>query len=146
MKQSKPKLHISTLAKKDRKDMTLKERQYLEKKHVQRCDNVFSKYIRLRDKCCVLCGSADNIQCSHLYTKKAHKSVRWDERNAYAMCASCHMKHHHIDQYQYLEWVKDYLGDEYDLFKLKVYSTCILDIDDLIDIELYYATKLEALA
>ena len=61
---------------------------------VKEADRWFSKYIRLRDGRCVTCGSQQNLQCGHLFSRKSY-STRWDERNAYAQCAGCNLLHEH---------------------------------------------------
>jgi hypothetical protein len=141
----KKKHNITSISKKEPKDRTIKEKLYLERKYTIRADNAFAKYIRAKEKYCIICGSSENIQCSHYYVKKAHKSVRWDERNAHAMCASCHYRHHKIGEQEYAEWMIKNLKEEYDLLKIKAYSTCFLALDELIDIEIYYTRKLEEL-
>lgn len=64
-----------------------------------KCDKLFSIFIRARDKVCVACGSARNLQCAHVFSRRYLK-VRWDERNAVALCAGCHVKFTHFP----LEW------------------------------------------
>jgi hypothetical protein len=61
----------------------------------KKLDTEFNAYIRERDKKCILCGSTKKLQCSHFYGKHARPATRWNTYNAYAMCASCHFKHHH---------------------------------------------------
>ena len=129
------------MPKKQWHEMTRKEQKYAESKQIIRCDSAFSKYVRLRDKFCVTCGSVDNLQCSHLYAKKQHKSVRWDERNAYAQCAKCHFKHHQSDPFFYSQWAKDTLGQEFDLLTIKAKSASFLSYQDLLEIEIHYITK-----
>ncbi len=71
------------------------------KKAVERLDNIFSKFIRLRDSdkhgyCkCVTCGkkafwTREGMQCGHFQTR-AKYSTRWHVQNAHAQCAGCNM-------------------------------------------------------
>jgi hypothetical protein len=56
-------------------------------------DSMFSRIIRSRGSC-ELCGSIDRIQCAHLVSR-AYRAVRWDEDNAWCLCASCHTRYTH---------------------------------------------------
>jgi len=67
----------------------------------KRLDVEFNAYIRERDGKCILCGSTKKLQCSHFYGKQARPATRWNVTNAYAMCASCHFKHHHGTEADY---------------------------------------------
>ena len=60
-------------------------------------DQIFSRYIRLRDanewgmvRCCE-CGKSfswKDATCGH-FVKRRHRTLRWDERNCHAQCAPC---------------------------------------------------------
>lgn len=75
-------------------------------------DVEFSRFIRLRDRRCVLCGSVQNLQCSHLFTKAQSNAVRWDARNAHTLCAACHYRHHTRPDYAFYEWTKKRIGEQ----------------------------------
>lgn len=62
------------------------------KRLVSRLDKVFGDYIKHRDKRCVVCGSRQNLQCGHLFTRAAY-STRWNDKNAFAQCRSCNLRH-----------------------------------------------------
>ena len=63
------------------------------KKLIKKLDKVFGDFIKDRDKrVCVVCGSRENIQAGHLFSRNAH-STRWDEKNVYAQCRDCNYKH-----------------------------------------------------
>jgi hypothetical protein len=66
---------------------------------MKRCDTLFSKVIRARDKTCRNCGDRKYLQCAHLITR-SYKAIRCDERNAVALCRSCHVYFTHKP----LEW------------------------------------------
>lgn len=40
---------------------------------------------------CQRCGSTRNLQCAHIISRK-FSATRTDERNAWALCASCHRR------------------------------------------------------
>lgn len=63
------------------------------KRRREKCDELFSKYIKERDQKCQneFCkGRSDILDWSH-YISRSRLSTRWDERNSYALCRSCHM-------------------------------------------------------
>jgi len=108
-----------------------------------RADARFGEYIRKRDRRCVICGGTDNLQCSHFYGKKAHSVTRYDEKNAHAMCASCHFKHHQSDPEMYRDWMQEHYGDEFmEQLRLKAFSSRKLRDDDIRDIIQYYEDKI----
>jgi hypothetical protein len=49
----------------------------------------FSKAVRLRDGCCVRCGTTETLQAMHIVGRR-NKAVRWSLDNAAAGCAACH--------------------------------------------------------
>ena len=61
------------------------------------------------------------------------------------MCASCHYRHHKVGEQEYAEWMIKNMEQEYDLLKVKAYSMVFWDIDELVQIEIYYARILEEL-
>jgi hypothetical protein len=143
-KKPKKRMNSTSLHKKQWHELTKAEKDYLIKKQTARCDEVFAKYIRARDRFCITCGTYQNLQCSHYYTKRSHSSVRWDERNAHAQCSACHTRHHNIDPGLYAEWMIENTED-YALLKLKAYGRSDYTYDDLVQIELHYYQKLQRL-
>lgn len=77
-----------------------------------RADKLFSQLIRARDKCCLKCGTTEDLQCAHIIGR-SYKAVRWDEANAIALCRSDHLYYTHRP----LEWI-DFIG-ETRFFELK---------------------------
>ena len=58
----------------------------------KKCDRLFSELIRSRGEC-ELRGTAECrgvLQCCHGFSRR-FRSLRWDERNAFAGCAGCHL-------------------------------------------------------
>ena len=64
------------------------------KRLINQLDRVFSRYIRLRDGACVICGSRENLNAGHIITRSVY-SVRWDEENVWAQCRGCNFLHEH---------------------------------------------------
>lgn len=103
---------------------------------VEKLDRIFSKYIRLRDKQCVVCGSTDRLQCGHLLSKMSY-STRWSEVNASTQCGHCNIVHN-TNPGPYMLWFIDNHGKK-ELHKLtKEYSShkkfSNKNIKELIDI------------
>lgn len=65
------------------------------------CDAAFSKLIRLRGFCEADDGRpcAGYHQCAHGFSRR-YRAVRWDERNAWCLCAG----HHKYYTHRPLEW------------------------------------------
>jgi hypothetical protein len=93
-----------------------------------KCDALFSNYIRTRDKWqCQYCGKTPNKQglhCSHYYSR-ARESTRFDPENAVALCFSCHNLIGHSSEYGgvYKEFMIKRLGKKgFDLLTLRAYT------------------------
>jgi len=65
----------------------------------KKLDNIFSLYIRARDKSCITCGSKENLQCGHFQSRK-HNATRFDEVNCASQCVSCNV-YNHGEQYEF---------------------------------------------
>ena len=59
-------------------------------------DRVFSLYIRKRDGACRACGYSwpSELQCAHIWSRRYY-AIRFDERNAVALCRGCHIMFTH---------------------------------------------------
>jgi 5-methylcytosine-specific restriction endonuclease McrA len=69
-----------------------KERGY--RWYKKKLDEVFSEYIRKRDKgCCFTCGRRADWQYSHAghYINRNHLATRWNEKNVNAQCPACNL-------------------------------------------------------
>lgn len=55
------------------------------------CQDVFNKYIRLRDKDkpCISCGQFKELQAGHFYSVRMYDGLRFDEDNCHGECAGC---------------------------------------------------------
>ncbi len=73
-------------------------------------DNLFSQYIRARDKVCQRCGGNHGLQCSHFWGRR-RKSTRYDDDNCCALCFGCHLYFHSNPQ-EYREFMIKRLGSE----------------------------------
>ncbi len=101
---------------------------------LRRSDILFSLYVREKAgwrcrKCGKLCKIQDEwigkLEASHYFSRK-HEITRYDERNVYSLCFTCHKR---MGGYQVSEngeydlWVKELLGNrEYKLLKLRANS------------------------
>lgn len=72
--------------------------------YMAKADVLFSKLVRDRDRACVNCGAADNLQCAHIISR-SYKSIRTDFDNAVALCRGCHVKFTHRPL-EWREWVE----------------------------------------
>ena len=87
-----------------------------------RADHWFSFFIRFRDNfTCQTCGKyclrrklnnpdlpMSKIECSHVFSRR-HQSVRFDERNAFTQCVTCHEKAEQ-NKKDYEAWAEKRLG------------------------------------
>lgn len=100
---------------------------------VKKVDRIFSKYIRLRDKYCVLCGSTENLNAGHLFSRR-HYSTRWDEGNVFCQCYPCNF-HHNLQPYLYYNWFIQKFGkeilDELHTKHLTIHKYSNVDLEEL---------------
>lgn len=83
-----------------------------------KADRLFSLIVRKRDKVCQRCGTADDLQCAHGFTR-GYVSTRWDEQNAWALCRGCHLFYTHRP-IEWADFMIDAMGEEaYDALRLK---------------------------
>lgn len=56
------------------------------------CDTIWSKYIRTRDRECLMCGKTENLQAHHcIVTKGASNATRYNLNNGITLCYGCHI-------------------------------------------------------
>lgn len=77
---------------------------------VAELDRLTSVIVRRRDRRCVTCGAARNLQCSHFYPRR-HLATRFELRNCNAMCADCNRRHNR-DPEPYLRFMNERYGAE----------------------------------
>ena len=93
-----------------------------------RCDQLFSKIIRLRGSC-ERCGSRENLQCAHIISR-TYSATRVDPRNAYCLCASDHLYYTRWPR-EFSKFVTEHTGSElYDELKLKAETVTKVRWDD----------------
>lgn len=100
-------------------------------KLTEKLDQVFSRFIRLRDARedgtfqCISCGRIlplEKAQCGH-YFSRAKMSTRWDEENCSAECCACNLfRSDHLDGY-HKNLVKKIGQQAFDLLTLRAHST-----------------------
>lgn len=77
---------------------------------IQLADILMSKYVRWRDGQCVCCGSTENLQAGHFYSRR-YLAIRWDDRNVHAQCANCNLTHTY-NIWPYLNFLHDKYGED----------------------------------
>lgn len=80
---------------------------------VKKLDKVVSLIIRERDKACVICGSREQLQCGHIFSR-VNYSTRWDitkDGNCHCQCAKCNILHEY-DAYPFYRWYKHNFGEK----------------------------------
>ncbi len=55
-----------------------------------KADVLFSRLVRDRDQMCVRCGTVNNLQCAHIWSRR-YRALRWRFENAVTLCSGCHM-------------------------------------------------------
>lgn len=95
-------------------------------------DRLFSLIIRSRGRC-ERCGKKDEtLQCAHVYSR-IYKSVRWDTRNAFCLCAGCHFWAHK-NPTEFTEFVKKKLGEsEYKALRVCRHAVIKRSHNDLVE-------------
>jgi hypothetical protein len=77
---------------------------------VAELDRLVSVIVRRRDRRCITCGTARNLQCSHFHSRR-YLATRFDLRNCNAMCAECNRRHN-SDPEPYLNFMYERYGAE----------------------------------
>ena len=82
--------------------------------------------MKARDKKCVFCGNPkiDELESHHIF-KRGKSATKYDLDNGIALCkafkgCSGHWKAHNT--YEMKVWIKNYLGEKYDLLDKKSYE------------------------
>lgn len=94
---------------KDKLRKTLGNRKLL----VKKLDAKVSKFIRERDKRCVICGSVEQLTNGHLFSRTTY-STRWDttkDGNCHCQCWDCNYKHE-FDPYPFTSWYLKKFGQK----------------------------------
>lgn len=124
------------------------KKQFNRKAVVKRLDDVFSLYIRARDKnTCFVCGQkapAVVIQCGHLITRACY-STRWSEENCQAVCRGCNMAHEYRPEKHTQQYINIYGLPAYDNLVFKSRQPSKLKTAELEMLITYYQQKLDGL-
>lgn len=75
-----------------------------------KADVLFSQRIRAYGQC-ARCGTTQRLQCAHIVSRR-YLSTRWDDDNAIALCAGCHVYFTHRPL-EWEEWVVKRFGAEW---------------------------------
>lgn len=77
----------------EKRKRSVKEELRTIQDYIKLAQQVFNKYIRLRDQGqpCIACGSKEmkKVNASHFYSAGGHYAVRFDERNVHSGCEHC---------------------------------------------------------
>lgn len=105
------------------------------RKHLKmECDRMFSLAIRQRGAC--ESGRKTHsgaLQCAHGFSRR-YLSVRWNDHNAWALCAGCHVFYTHHP----IEW-DDWLCNTWGLALYGVMKGMALQTEVKVDMEAVYA-------
>ncbi len=111
---------------------------------VQLLDILTSKIVRLRDKCCTVCGSTYDLQCGH-YWKRATHATRFDLVNCNALCARCNYRDN-IDHDPYsFAMLEKYGGEEMEKLRDRFFSGRKFTDADLQRLIVEYKEKLRTM-
>lgn len=85
----------------------------VKKPSVKKLDDLFRKYIRLRDNMtCQRCAKQKGkLEVAHFYSR-AIKSTRWEPDNVQLLCFSCHYLFAHQNPLEFAEYWSKMLGPE----------------------------------
>src|SRR5574340_441226 len=76
---------------------------------IKKLDVEFSKFIRERDKKCIVCGQ-EHIYCHHIFSRR-NLSVRWHPDNAASLCVYHHRFLAHGDPMKFRRFLLDLKGE-----------------------------------
>jgi hypothetical protein len=79
---------------------------------VKYANDMFSLYIKARDKRCVTCGKTTDLQCSHIFQGR-HESTRWRDDCAYTQCKGCHHDFHMKSNLPLLRYAERKVGRDW---------------------------------
>ena len=145
---------MKKIVKKSKKVVKVKKinKVKLLRKLKNKCDKLWSVFIRLRDGKCVLCGSVENGQAHHCIVRCAlANSTRWEKTNGIRLCAICHLYKIHRDAdkdilEKYLAYLNSHIPQE-EQVRLKELSRSgkVMEIEDLQKIEWNLTLEIELL-
>ena len=63
----------------------------------------WARSVKLRDECCVLCSSFDQLQAHHVYPRAVFPSMSSCIDNGLTLCTTCH-RAWHLDSKKWRAW------------------------------------------
>jgi hypothetical protein len=75
-----------------------------------KCDALWSKCVRTRQRVCQLCGSDYHLQAHHIQPRK-HMATRYDLDNGLCLCSRCHCLQR-FDSCHFYDRVRDHIDEE----------------------------------
>ena len=80
----------------------------------KKLDTLWSKLVRERDGKCLYCGSTENLQAHHIYSRVSY-TTRWVLGNGITLCFTHHLGHQfspHKTPIEFTDWIREKLGAE----------------------------------
>lgn len=111
----------------------------------KKLDQVFSKFIRLRDhNICLCCWTDKNPTNGHLFSRVAN-ATRFDETNCNCQCMWCNMEHENNPEIYKRKFISKFWQEEYDRI-WKLWNTTVkFDVQRYKEKIVYYKNKVKEL-
>ena len=101
------------------------------KSQVKEADRLFSLWVRSVGVCeSGRLEHAGALQCAHGISRR-YRAVRWDRRNAYALCQGCHVFYTHRPL-EWEDWLRARWGANYEPMRALAMSGSRPDMDALL--------------
>lgn len=122
---SRYKIHVNTYdpKKKARKNNPFgpKITGNVRRRLILQADRLTSRYVILRDKFCVTCGTSEGLTNSHLF-KRGRIPLRFDLENCNCQCATCNGLHN-TDPRPYEQWfIRKFGQKKFDDLQVRSYQ------------------------
>ena len=97
------------------KPIKRKRKKSPKKISIDKCDKIWGKIVRERDRRCLHCGNTQNLQAHHLF-RRGISATRYNLDNGLTLCSSCHTFNYkfsaHKTEQTFKIWAEAYLGPE----------------------------------
>lgn len=96
-----------------------------------KADTLFSHRIRAIGAC-ARCGTTERLQCAHIVSRR-YLGTRWDDDNAVALCAGCHvyMTHRPLEWEQWV--IKRFGAESYEALKKRALAPAKPDYESIVE-------------